>query len=108
MKAMKTVIGAALAALWLQVGQAAAEEADLRVGTARAKNLVERTVTIDDQTFRVTEATRIQDRGGRPMRLEQVQTAADQGAVVDLDRVSYAYEVDGDVLALLKASPAPR
>jgi len=105
----KTVIGAALAALWLQAAPVAAEaEDDLAVGTARSKNLVERTVTIDDQTFRVTDSTRIEDREGRPMRLEQVETAAEHGALLEIDRVTYAYDAAGDVLELLKARPAPR
>jgi hypothetical protein len=42
------------------------------------------------------------------MRLEQVQTAEEQGALVELDRVTYAYDAAGDVLELLKARPAPR
>jgi hypothetical protein len=109
MKATKTMIGAALAALWLQAMPAAAEPADsLPVGTARSKNLVERTVTIDDQTFRVTAKTRIEDRSGRPMRLEQVRTAQEEGELVELDAVTYAYDAAGDVLELLKARPAPR
>ena len=106
MKRFKFVIAAGFAALALSASPAAA--GDLPVGIAQSKNVVQHTVTIDDQTFKVTGQTEILDIAGRPMRLENVETAADQGPVVELDRVIYAYDASGDVLALLRAVPLPR
>jgi len=107
MKAFKTIFAVALAATWLPAAAARANE-DLPVGVLHAKNVVERTVTIDDQKFRVTDRTEIRDLAGRPLRLEQLETAADQGPLVELDRVTFAYDAHGDALALLKAVPVPR
>lgn len=107
MKSFKTLILAALAAAVFAPGTARAES-DLPVGVAQAKNLVERTVTIDDQTYRVTGATRITDLEGLPMPLERVETAADHGGLVRLDAVTYAYDARGGTLAVLKAVALPR
>ncbi len=97
----------AAAALWtLQGGSVAAE--DLPIGVASSKNLVERTVVIDDQTFQVEGSTRIVDRQGLPMTFEQVKTEEDFGGLVPLDDVTYAYEANGRSLGLLKAVVSPR
>jgi len=106
MKLRKNLLGTWILGLALLALPAAAE--DLPVGIAQSKNLVQRSLTIDDQTFKVTEQTGIFDLAGRPMRLEQVETAADQGELVELDRVTYAYEAAGSVLVTLRAVPLPR
>jgi hypothetical protein len=90
------------AALALGVSTARAEDA--RLGMANAKNLVEHTVTIDDQVYRVGSNTRILNHAGRPMELSEVVTEADLGGRVELDRVTYAYEANGGVLVLLQAA----
>ena len=55
MKRFKFVIAAGFAALALSASPAAA--GDLPVGIAQSKNVVQHTVTIDDQTFKVTDRT---------------------------------------------------
>jgi len=103
---LRSALGAALLGLALHAQPAAAQ--DLPLGVLKSKNVVERTVVIDDQTFRVTDRTEILDLAGRPMRFEALSTAAEQGPLVELDRVTYAYDANGDVLALLQAASVPR
>ena len=106
MKTLRITTWVLTAALALGVSTARAESPS--VGMANAKNLVERTVTIDDQVYRVRANTRILDRAGRPMELSEVVTEADLGGRVDLDRVSYAYEANGGVLVLLQSAEPRR
>lgn len=106
MMRFKIALAAVAAAFCLQPGPAGAE--DLPIGTAHAKNLVERTVTIDDQTYRVDGTTRILDVEGRPMALEQVKTADQFQGLVPLDDVTYAYDAHGSRLAELRAVELPR
>ena len=108
MKRAKNLIAAALVAFSFQAGNVFAASEDLPIGTVEAKNLVERTVTIDDQTYRVDGSTRILGKEGRPMTLEQVQTVAGQGKLVRLDDVTYAYDAQGSRLAELRAVDVPR
>jgi hypothetical protein len=106
---MKTIrISSVVAALALALGATGAGAESLPVGVANSKNLVERTVTIDDQTYRVTDATRILNKNGRRMSLADVTTEADMGPLVPLDEVTYAYDPAGDVLVLLRAQDARR
>ena len=102
MKGIKIAFAAAIGAAFLAAPGAGAQ--DLPLGTANAKNVVEGTVTIDDQVYRVTSATRILGRDGRRMRLEQVTTEADFPDLVPLDQVTYAYAADGSTLAVLQAA----
>jgi len=104
MKRYKNWMAAAVAAWVLPALPAAAQ--DVNVGIARSKNLVQSTVTIDDQTFKVTDRTRILDRAGRPMAFEAVETQADLGPIGELDRVTYAYDAANDVLTVLRATSA--
>jgi len=106
MKIRNPILGAWILSLTLLANPARAE--DPPIGIAQSKNLVQRSLTIDDQTFEVTGQTALFDLAGRPMRLEQVETTADQGDFVELDRVSYAYEAAGSVLLTLRAAPLPR
>jgi hypothetical protein len=106
MKTCKSILVAAIVTLASLALPAAA--GDLPIGIADSKNLVQRTVTIDDQTFKVTDRTEIFDLSGLPLRFENVGTAADQGPIVELDRITYAYDAEGDVLVLLRAVPLPR
>jgi hypothetical protein len=103
-----SVIAATLLAIALQAGGAAAAGENAPIGTVTAKNLVERTVTIDDQTYRVDGSTRILGKEGQPMTLEQVQTAAGHGALVRLDDVTYAYDARGGSLEEMRAVDVPR
>jgi hypothetical protein len=104
---MKTIrMTSTMAVLALALGATGAGAEDLPVGVANSKNLVEHTVTIDDQTYRVTDATRIVGKDGRRMRLVDVTTEADLGPIVPLDQVTYAYDPAGDVLVLLRAQDA--
>ena len=107
MKLVTTCIATAFAVLAL-AGPATAQNP--LVGIAHSKNLVERTLTIDHQTLRVTERTKIFDSAGRPMPLERVQTMADFSAtdIVDADQVAYAYEAADSVLVMLRATTLPR
>jgi len=106
MNPLKTLLTTAIAALAL-AGPALAEE-DLPIGTADSKNLVQRTVTIDDQSYQVTEQTAIFDLAGRAMPLERVATKADFADAVEADRVTYAYDAADRVLVTLRAVKAPR
>jgi len=106
MTVLRIVLGAALVGVAWNAGPAHAQ--DLPVGILKSKNVVERTVVIDDQTFRVTDRTEILDLAGRPLRFEALATAAEQGPLVELDRVTYAYDANGDVLARLQAASVPR
>jgi len=96
-----------VAALALGAGPAAAEE-DLATGVARSKDLVARTVTLDDRTYRVTGSTRILGADGKPVPLEAVVTVDDAGALVALESVFYAYAVRGAELELLRPAQPPR
>jgi hypothetical protein len=95
-------------ALALGAGPAAAEQGDLETGVARSKNLANRTITIEDETFRVTGATRILDARGHPVPLEAVTTVDDAGGLVGLDAVYYAYSARGAELELLRPARPPR
>lgn len=101
------LVALAIAGFALAAPPAGAED-DLPVAVVQSKNPVQRTVTIDDQTFDVTETTRILDLAGRPLRFEQVRTAEEEGALVRIDRVTYAYEARGRVLTVLRQAPVPR
>ncbi len=107
MKLFKITLAMGVAAFALQVSSARAAE-DLPVGIVDSKNQVQRTVTIDDQAYKVTAQTQIFDLAGLPLPFEAVQTAADFGGVVEADRVTFAYDAHGDVLVLLRAVPVPR
>ena len=106
MKIRKNILGAVTLGLSLLALPAAAE--DLPVGIVQSKNLVQRNLTIDDQVFKVTAQTKIYDVAGRPIRLEQVLTAEEQGALVEIDRVTYAYEAAGSVMVQMRAAAVPR
>jgi hypothetical protein len=106
MKGIQIAIAGAVGALLLAAPATWAQS--LPVGVARSKNLVERTVTIDDQTYRVTGETRILDRNGAPLRLEEVVTEREMGDRVVVDQVTYAYDAQGNTLSLLENVVAPR
>jgi len=107
MKLFRITLATAVAAFALQVSPARASD-DLPIGMAESKNRVQRTLTIDDQVYKVTAKTEIFDLTGQPLPFEQVETAADHDDGIDLDRVTYAYDAHGDVLVLLRAVRAPR
>jgi hypothetical protein len=104
MRTFRTTSWVMMAALALGVSTASAQE--LPVGLAVSKNLVERTITIDDQVYRVGSDTRLVDRNGKRIQLSQVVTEADLGGRVDLDQVTYAYDANGSALVLLQAVEA--
>lgn len=93
---------AVLAASWA-FPVAAADLDELPIGVLSGKNVVERTVTIDDQTtYRVTETTKLRALDGSPITLEQLRAASRN----HLGMV--AYEDQGGALTLLQEVDPPR
>ena len=107
MKPFKILTVAAAVAFALGASPAGAQ-GDLPIGTAEKKNLVQRTVTIDDQVFKVTAKTEIYDLTGLPIQLERVSTVEELSEPVDAGRVTYAYDAAGSTLLVLRAMPLPR